>query len=198
MSPIVLKTVCVFCGSSTGRRDSYSEAAISLADLLIERRIGLVYGGGNIGLMGLMADRMLQAGCPVTGVLPEFMDGHVGHLPYTAYYPVKTMHERKEKMRELSDAFLAMPGGFGTWEELLEAATLTQLGVQDKPCGLLNIDHYYDALIRQFEHAVEEGFVRAAHHESLIIESDPLRLMDRLAAYVPLRISKWDAEHEAG
>ncbi len=197
MTVNAIKTVCVFCGSSTGHREVYREAAIRLADTLIERGIGLVYGGGNIGLMGITADRMLKAGCPVTGVLPEFMDGHVGHLSYSAYYPVKTMSERKEKMRELSDAFLAMPGGFGTWEELLEVSTLTQLGVQDKACGLLNTDHYYDALIQQFLHAVREGFVKEAHQRMLIIESDPACLLDRLAAYVPVRISKWKLDDEA-
>ncbi len=192
-----IKTVCVFCGSSIGRRVCYREAAIRLADVFIERGIGLIYGGGNIGLMGIVADRMLKAGSYVAGILPRFMDGHVGHLPYSDYFPVKTMHERKEKMRELSDAFIALPGGFGTWEEILEAATLTQLGVHDKACGLLNTEHYYDALIQQFHHAVQEGFVKAAHQEAFIVESEPARLMDRLADFIPVRVSKWKQDHDA-
>jgi hypothetical protein len=164
-----------------GRQSIYGEAAESLARHLAHRGIGIVYGGAHVGLMGRLADTALAAGGEVTGVIPESMvQREIAHQGLTELRIVRSMHERKATMADLSDAFIALPGGFGTFEEFCEILTWTQLGIQNKPCGLLNVNGYYDPLLRLFDHAVEEGFLKP-HNRSLAISgNDAESLIDRL------------------
>ena len=157
---MTFRTICVFCGSNLGIRPVYRAAAERLASLLLQRGIELIYGGGNVGLMGVLADTMLAQGGRVIGVIPQsLLAREVGHRGLTKLHVVSSMHERKALMADLSDAFLALPGGFGTFEEFCEIVTWSQLGIHQKPCGLLNVDGYYDPLLRLFDHAVGEGFL---------------------------------------
>jgi uncharacterized protein (TIGR00730 family) len=187
-----LRRICVFCGSNPGRRPEYAGAAREMGRVLVERGLGLVYGGGKVGLMGIVADTVLAGGGEAVGVIPEaLMAREVGHLGLTALHVVATMHERKALMADLADGFVALPGGFGTFEEFCEVLTWSQLGFHPKPCGLLNVAGYYDPLLALFDHAVEEGFV-PPHHRALVIEeTDPARLLDRFAAFRPPSTSKW-------
>ncbi|MGA7929157.1 MAG: TIGR00730 family Rossman fold protein, partial [Candidatus Sulfotelmatobacter sp.] len=156
-----MKRICVFCGSSPGRRPEYRAAAEEMAAELVRRNIGLVYGGGNVGLMGILADAVLKAGGEGVGVIPEhLMVREVGHRGLTKLHVVHTMHERKALMADLSDAFVALPGGFGTLDEFCEVVTCTQLGLHAKPCGILNVLGFYSPLLRMFDHAVEERFLK--------------------------------------
>ena len=178
----MLKRICVFCGSSAGVHSLYAEAAQAVGRLLCRRGIELVYGGGNVGLMGVLADACLAGGSQVIGVIPQaLVEGEVAHLGLTELRVVKSMHERKAVMAELSDAFVALPGGYGTWEELFEMLTWTQLGLQRKPCGLLNVNGYYDPLLELADQAVSEGFLRGANRELLLSDDDAERLLDRLS-----------------
>jgi uncharacterized protein (TIGR00730 family) len=159
---------------------------------LVRRGLGLVYGGGNIGLMGTIADTVMQGGGEVIGVIPEaLVERELALDDVTQLIVVRSMHERKAKMAELSDAFIAMPGGFGTFEEFCEIITWAQLGLHRKPCGILNVDGYYDPFLTLFDHAVAEGFVRPANRLLVTQETDPDRLLDLLATYVPLPTEKW-------
>jgi len=186
------RRVCVFCGSSPGVRPEYADAAAGVGRLLAERGIGLVYGGGRVGLMGIAADAALAAGGEVIGVIPEsMMTREVGHSGVTEMHVVPTMHQRKALMYDLSDAFLALPGGYGTLDELCETLTWSQLGLHAKPCGLLNVAGYFDALVRFFDHATEEGFVRAAHRGLAPADDDPVRLLERMAAARAPVQEKW-------
>jgi uncharacterized protein (TIGR00730 family) len=176
--------VAVFCGSSAGNRPAYAEAARALGRALAGRGIGLVYGGGRVGLMGVVADTVLQAGGEAIGVIPEpLLRREVGHVGLSELVVVDSMHARKARMADLSDAFVALPGGFGTLEELLEVITWSQLGIHPKACALLDVAGFFDPLLRMFDHAVEEGFVRPAHRSLVVVERDPERLLDRLAAF---------------
>jgi uncharacterized protein (TIGR00730 family) len=178
-----LKRICVFCGASAGSRAEYASAARALASLMAAQGIGLVYGGGNVGLMGVIADAMLDAGGEVIGVIPaSLVAKEVAHRAVTELRIVQTMHERKALMNDLSDAFVAMPGGFGTLEEFFEILTWSQLGFHGKPCGLLNVAGYYDGLLGMLDHAVAENFVRHDSRRLVIAESDAARLLQRLAA----------------
>lgn len=190
--PSPLRRVCVFCGSNPGRRPEYAEAAREMGRVLVDRGIGLVYGGGKVGLMGIVADTVLAGGGEVIGVIPEaLMAREVGHPGLTEMHVVRTMHERKAMMADRADAFVAMPGGFGTFEEYCEVLTWSQLGFHPKPCGLLNVAGYYDPLLALFDRGVEEGFV-PQHHRALVIEeTDPARLLDRFAGFRPPSTSKW-------
>jgi uncharacterized protein (TIGR00730 family) len=153
--------ICVFCGSTSGRRPVYATAARDLGTLLARRGIGLVYGGGKVGLMGALADAALAAGGEVIGVIPRFLlDKEVGHRGVTDLRVVDTMHERKALMASLADAFVALPGGLGTWEEFCEILTWGQLGLHQKPCLLVNVDGFYDSLVAQLDHAAAEGLLR--------------------------------------
>src|SRR5215471_20948929 len=153
--------ICVFCGSNLGFDAVYRDAATTLGGLLVDRGIGLVYGGGNIGLMGVLADTMLAHGGNVIGVIPEsLLAKEVGHQGVTELRIVKSMHERKALMADLSDGFIALPGGYGTFEEFCEVVTWSQLGLHAKPCGVLNVAGYYDSLLGLFDHSVREGFLR--------------------------------------
>jgi len=187
-----MKRVCVFCGSNPGVREDYRNSAQALARALAGRGLGLVYGGGNVGLMGMLADSMLQAGGEVIGVIPRSLVAkEVAHHGVTELRIVDTMHERKALMNDLSDAFIALPGGFGTLDELFEILTWSQLGIHGKPSGLLNVAGYYDRLLAMLDHAVAEGFLRPAHRDLVIADSDVDALLLRLAAFVPVPVGKW-------
>ena len=178
----MLKRICVFCGSSAGVHSLYAEAAQAVGRLLCRRGIELVYGGGNVGLMGVLADACLAGGTRVIGVIPQaLVDREVAHLGLTELRVVNSMHERKAVMAELADGFVALPGGYGTWEELFEMLTWTQLGIQQRPCGLLNVNGYYDPLLELADRAVSEGFLREASRELLLSDDDAERLLDRLS-----------------
>jgi uncharacterized protein (TIGR00730 family) len=178
-----MKAVCVFCGSSAGSRPEYAEAATRLGVELARRNIELVWGGGHVGLMGILADAVLRAGGRATGVIPRaLVERELGHGRATVMHVVETMHERKALMARLSDAFIAMPGGFGTLDELCEILTWKQLGIHDKPIGLLDVAGYFGPLGAAFDHAVAEGFVGRRERAMLALEADPERLLDTLAA----------------
>ena len=186
MDVLPLTRVCVFCGSSVGHRSDYRDAATALAKEIAARNIGLVFGGGRVGLMGLLADAILAAGGHAIGVIPHFMiERELAHQGLPDLRVVQSMHERKALMASLADAFIAMPGGFGTFEELCEAITWTQLGLHRKRCGLLNVRSYYDPLLALLDRAVDEGFVRDDTREILVAREDPKALLDLLAT--PLR-----------
>ena len=179
-----IKRICVFSGSSPGRRSSYENAAKELGNELLKHNIELVYGGGNVGLMGVIADTVIASGGKVIGVIPEFLQKQeVSHVALTELHIVQSMHERKAMMSELSDAFIAMPGGIGTFEELLEVMTWQQLGVQAKPCALLNTDNYFDHLIALLEHAVAEEFLKSRHKKMLLVEKNSEHLVKLLFDY---------------
>jgi uncharacterized protein (TIGR00730 family) len=188
----VLRRICVFCGSSFGSRPAYREAAGAVGRLLCRRGIELVYGGTNVGLMGALADACLGGGGRVIGVIPQaLVDKELAHGGLTELRVVRSMHERKSLMADLSDAFLALPGGYGTWDELCEALTWTQLGIQRKACALLNVSGYYDAFLEFADRAVSEGFLRDVNRDLLLSDDDPARLLDRLASYSPPVVDKW-------
>ncbi|MGI8911050.1 MAG: TIGR00730 family Rossman fold protein [Rubrobacteraceae bacterium] len=192
-----MKSICVFCGSSFGTEPAYEEAARHLGQTLAEAGITLVYGGGNVGLMGVAADAALEAGGEVIGVIPEaLMRREIGHPGLANLYVVGSMHERKAKMAELSDGFVALPGGTGTLEELFEILTWAQLGEHEKPCGLLDIAGYYGPLLAVFGHMVEKGFLKERHREMLLVEREPAALLERFARYEPPRVAKWIDESE--
>lgn len=181
-----MKRVCVFCGSRNGTRDQYVAAARRTGEALARRGIGLVYGGGGIGLMGVLADAAVSAGGDVIGVIPEaLMAREVAHRGLTDLRVVASMHERKALMAELADAFVALPGGFGTLEEFCEALTWAQLGIHRKPCGLLNVEGFFDPLLSLFDHAVRERFVSPDHRSLVVVEEDPERLLDALSRWEP-------------
>ena len=193
-----MNRICIFCGSSTGTRSIYADAARAMGQALLRRRIGLVYGGGNVGLMGTVADVVMQGGGEVIGVIPEaLVTRELAHGDITQLIIVHSMHERKAKMAELSDAFIAMPGGYGTFEEFCEIITWAQLGLHRKPCALLNVDGYYDALLMLFDRAVEEGFLRPTNRRLVIEETDPYRLLEALASYTPPPTEKWIGRDES-
>jgi uncharacterized protein (TIGR00730 family) len=192
-----IRRICVFCGSNAGRRPEYAEAAREMGRVLVERGLGLVYGGGKVGLMGIVADTVLAGGGEAIGVIPEaLMAREVGHAGLTGLHVVGTMHERKAMMADLADGFVALPGGFGTFEEFCEVLTWSQLGFHPKPCGLLNVAGYYGPLLALFAHAVEEGFVPPQHRALVIQETDPARLLDRFAAFRPPSTAKWIGREE--
>jgi uncharacterized protein (TIGR00730 family) len=187
-----VRRVCVYAGSNPGSHPAYAEAAQALAATMAARGIGLVYGGGKVGLMGVLADTMLEHGGEAIGVMPQaLIDREIGHPGLTELRVVRSMHERKSQMAELSDAFVAVPGGIGTLEELIEVYTWSQLGMHDKACGVLNVRGYYDHLAALLDHAVAEGFLRPQHRAVLSVAGEPAELLDRLAAFVPPAIGKW-------
>jgi uncharacterized protein (TIGR00730 family) len=177
-----LRRVCVFCGSSTGGRALYADAATELAREMVGRGIGLVFGGGAVGLMGVIADAVLAAGGHAIGVIPHALVAReLAHRALPDLRVVNSMHERKATMAALADAFVAMPGGFGTVEEFCEVITWTQLGVHRKPCGLLNVGGFYDPLIAQFDRGVAEGFIKIGNRRIVVAHADPGALLDALA-----------------
>ena len=189
MSPV---RVCIFCGSNAGRSPAFATVSQALAIELVRRGIEIVYGGGNVGLMGVVADAALAAGGRVTGVIPRgLVSRELAHPALTALHVVESMHERKALMAELSDAFIALPGGFGTLEEFCEVVTWTQLGIHQKPCGLLNVDGYYDGLLAFLAHALQEEFLRPTHFEIVVASDDPHDLIDRVQRWRPPVVTRW-------
>ena len=186
------KRLCVFCGSSHGANPLYAEAAKNVGAELARRGIGLVYGGGNVGLMGVIADAVLAAGGDVIGVIPEaLMAKEVGHRGLPDLRVVKTMHERKALMAELSDGFVALPGGVGTFEEFFEIVTWAQLGLHSKPCALLNVNGFYDPLLRLMDHAIAERFVKPKQRDLVLVDADFSALLDRMATHHVPHEPKW-------
>jgi uncharacterized protein (TIGR00730 family) len=190
--------ICVFCGSSPGRRPAYATAARRLGALLAERGIGLVYGGGNVGLMGVVADAALEGGGEVIGVIPRaLVERELAHARLSQLVVVDSMHERKRRMHDLSDGFIALPGGFGTLDELFEALTWAQLGVHQKPCGLLDVDGFWRPLRALVAEQVAEDFVRS-HHAAMLLSADSAEaLLDAFARYVPPEVTKWIGRAES-
>jgi uncharacterized protein (TIGR00730 family) len=177
--------VCVFCGSSSGTNLAYAQACRRLGESLARRGVGLVYGGASVGLMGILADAAIAAGGSATGVITEALAGHeIAHGALDRLHVVTTMHERKALMSELSDAFLMAPGGFGTYEEFLEAVTWTQLGLHEKRCGVLNVNGFFDGLLAFFEHAVQSGFIKQAQFDALVVSEDVDALLDAVVGPV--------------
>lgn len=192
MNPRNFRRVCVFCGSSVGKDPIFSERAAELGRVLAARGIALVYGGGKVGLMGVIANAVLEAGGQVYGVIPEKLRSlEVGHDALTEMFVVDSMHARKAMMANLSDAFIAMPGGWGTLEELFEVTTWTQLNYHKKPIGLLNVGGYYDQLIEWADGAVEAGFIRPIHRPLITAETDPERLIEKLRVAEVPDLAKW-------
>ena len=187
-----MKAICVYCGSSPGRLEVYASAARALGQALVERDLGLVYGGASIGLMGLIADTVLQLGGRAVGVIPQALARkEVVHRHLTELHVTRSMHERKTLMADLSGGFVAMPGGIGTFEEIFEIWTWAQLGIHAKPCGLLNVAGYYDALSTFLDHAAAEQFLKPPHRSLLMVEQEPQALLDRFASYQPPSVRKW-------
>jgi uncharacterized protein (TIGR00730 family) len=187
-----LKALCVYCGSSPGLHASYVETAEAFGRLLAKEGITLVYGGGNVGVMGAIADSVLRAGGQVIGVIPEQMVAkELAHNGLTMLHRVASMHERKWKMAELADAFVALPGGVGTMEEIFEAFTWTQLGIHSKPCAFLDVEQYYARLFQFLDHMAEQRFIRKEHLAFLIRAKDPSDLLIKLRNYTPRIVEKW-------
>jgi len=187
-----MKRICVFCGSSPGRSETYAAVASALGRSLVRRGIGLVYGGASVGLMGTLADAVLEAGGDVIGVIPQTLVKYeVAHRGLPDLRVVASMHQRKAMMADLADGFVAMPGGIGTLEEFFEVLTWAQLGEHSKPCGLLDIDSYYSHLLAFLDHAVDKRFLRPENRAMLIVESTADAIIDRLEAYRAPKIGKW-------
>jgi uncharacterized protein (TIGR00730 family) len=187
-----MKRICIFCASSPGNRPEYAAAAEQMATELVNRKIGLVYGGSKVGLMGVLADAVLGAGGEAVGVIPKnLMEREVGHAGLSKLHVVQSMHERKALMADLSDAFIALPGGFGTLEEFCEVVTWSQLGLHAKPCGILNVLEYYSPLLAMFDHAVEERFLKPENRALVLARASPAELLRALEQWRPLRVEKW-------
>jgi len=187
-----MKNVCVFCGSSMGTNPVYREKAIELANYLIQHDMTLIYGGADVGLMKILADKMLEAHKTVIGIMPKHLiEQEVAHMGITELIEVESMAERKDKLISMSDGFIALPGGFGTLDELAEVMVLDQLRVIEKPMGLLNVNNYFDYLVKYFELGVKEGFIRQEHLDNLFVDSSALRLMEKINSYSPVKMNKW-------
>jgi len=186
-----IKRICVYAGANPGNDDHYRTAAQNLANLLVRRGIGIVYGGGNVGLMGELADTVLAAGGEVVGIMPrQLVEKEVAHLGLTDLHVVESMHERKAAMADLSDAFVALPGGIGTLEEIIEVYTWSQLGLHQKACALLNINGYYDDLTAFLDHAVAEGFLAESHRGLLVVVERPEELIEHVEGWDPPHLDK--------
>ncbi len=187
-----LKSVCVFCGSKVGVGDGYREQTAMLGRLLAEHQIRLVFGGGSVGLMGVVADAVLESGGQVTGVIPGMLaTKELLHPDVSDMHRVDDMHTRKALMAELSDAFIALPGGYGTFEELFEIITWAQLGIHEKNIGLLNVAGFFDPLVRMIDHAIQEGFIKPKHRELIVVEERPDALLERLVEHQMPKVKKW-------
>lgn len=186
-----LNRICVYCGSSQGTRPEYMESATQLGASLAAQNIELVYGGANVGLMGAVANGALKQGGKAIGVIPKALDEKVGHPSLSELHVVENMHERKNKMFELADGFIALPGGLGTLEEVFEILTWGQLGFHEKPCGVLNIAGYYDSLLGFLQNATAEGFIKSAHAQMLLVDSEASGLIQQMRVYQKPSITKW-------
>lgn len=180
----MIKKLAIFCGSSTGHNPVYANATRALASILFQADIGVVYGGGRIGLMGVVADSMISLGGEVIGVIPrKLMDKEVGHKNITKLHIVETMHQRKARMADLSDGFIALPGGVGTLEEIIEVFTWLQIGYHHKPCAFLNTEGYFNKLFDFVDHMVEEGFLTESHRSKLIVTEDPEDILKKMQVF---------------
>ncbi len=186
-----MKNICVFCGSSPGIDPAYLRMANKLGEEISARGLGLVYGGSNLGLMGAVAKSTLSGGSCVTGIMPKVFEGKVQHPDLTELIITDTMHQRKAIMFEISDAFIALPGGFGTFEEMLEIFTWLQIGYSSKPCGILNVNGYYDELLKFFDKAVEMRFVRKEHLDAIIVDTDSKKIFDKFEKFKLVKVDKW-------
>ena len=187
-----MKSLCVFTGSSRGARDEYANAARELGRVMVGRDITLVFGGGNVGLMGFLSDEIMARGGRAIGVIPEaLVKKEVAHAGLTELRVVRSMHERKAMMADLADAFVALPGGMGTLDEFFEILTWAQLGFHRKPCGMLNVGGYFDGLLAFLDHSVDERFVRKEHRDMITVETSPAALLDELARHKPPVVEKW-------
>lgn len=187
-----MKNICVFCGSSMGFDKRYEEAAARLGEVLADNGCTLYYGGGSVGLMNVIANKMLECGCEVIGVMPDFLlDHEIGHPTITKMIPTKTMAERKEILIHKSDAFIAMPGGFGTLDEFSEVVVADQLRLIEKPIALYNTLGYYDDLVRWIDRGVRDGFIRGDHYKNVIVTDDPKELFTKMRDYNPVKMEKW-------
>ncbi len=186
-----MKRICVFCGSSPGARSEYLQAAIELGHALASKNIGLVYGGAKVGMMGKIAESVLERGGEVIGVIPkDLVEREVAFTDLADLRVVSSMHERKALMADLSDGFIALPGGLGTIEEFFEVVTWAQLGIHPKPCGLLNVRGYYDKLMDFLDHTVSEKFVEAEHHSMILVDENPEHLLQKFETYQPPTVDK--------
>lgn len=198
-----MKRICIYCGSKTGDHPAYREAAEALGQQLVDRKLELVFGAGSIGLMGVVANTVLQgggtliAGGTVIGVIPKFLSGReVMHQQMSETHIVESMHERKALMEEMSDGFIAMPGGLGTFEELFEILTWSQLGLHRKNVGLLNVRGYFDPLLQQIDHAIAEGFVKPDNRELFVVSEDPAELLDLLEQHELPEVKRWMTDED--
>jgi uncharacterized protein (TIGR00730 family) len=192
-----MRSICVFCGSSSGSDLAYEDAARSLGETLAESGITLVYGGGHVGLMGVVANAALASGGEAVGVIPHsLVEREIAHNGLTDLHVVGSMHERKAMMSELSEGFIALPGGTGTMEEFFEVLTWAQLGEHGKPCGLLNVAEYYDPLLAVFDHMVANGFLSEANRSIVIVETEPITMLGRFEKYRPPQLPKWTDKSE--
>ncbi|UCS94465.1 TIGR00730 family Rossman fold protein [Echinicola marina] len=189
-----MKKITIYCGSNTGKNPAYKQGAIALIQAMVHRKLDLVYGAGKVGLMGIIANQMLSVGRNVYGIIPQkLVDVEVAHQGLTELTIVETMRDRKWLMAERGDGFIAMPGGIGTLEELFEIMTLNQLGYIQKPLALYNVQGYYDRLINFLDFSAKEGFLKQEQMDLLIISDDPEEILDKMAAYKPKFIPKWEA-----
>lgn len=187
-----MRRVCVYCGSNLGVRPEYSAAARELADVLVRHELDLVYGGADKGIMGVLADAMLEHGGKVHGVMPKMLtEKEIAHQGLTELHVVASMHERKTMMAALSDGFIALPGGYGTLEEIIEIITWGQLRFHDKPCGLLNVNGYFDHLLAYLDNANKEGFLRRENRDMLLVDSDPVGIVRQFERYTAPHVEKW-------
>ena len=192
-----MRSICVFCGSSPGNDPAYATAARRLGQMFAQEGITLIYGGGRVGLMGVVADAVLDADGEAIGVIPKaLLEREIGHTSLTDLRVVGSMHERKALMCELSDGFIALPGGSGTLEEFFEVLTWAQLGEHAKPCGLLNAGDYYDPLLSLFDHMVERGFLSEEHRAMILVDTEPQPLLETMRCYRPPKTAKWIDKEE--
>jgi uncharacterized protein (TIGR00730 family) len=186
-----MKSICVFCGSSSGNNPIYPAAAKHLGDELVRQDLSLVYGGASVGLMGIIADSVLKAGGQVFGVIPKMLESReIAHQNLTKLYVVDSMHERKQIMFDLSDGFITLPGGLGSIEEICEVLTWGQLGLHKKPCGFLNISNFFNPLISQFERCVQDGMMKEEYREMILLDNSPVGLIQKLRSYQAPDIEK--------
>ncbi len=188
----IIKRLCVYCGSSPGKKSEYGAAARQLGSIMVSKNIGLVYGGASVGIMGEIADSVIKGGGEVIGVIPQsLLEKEVAHTGLSDLRVVDSMHKRKALMAELSDGFIALPGGLGTIEEFFEVMTWAQLGMHQKPCGLLNVCQYYQKLIDFLNHAVTERFLKEVHRSLVLVEESPDALLQKFEAYETPEVAKW-------
>lgn len=192
-----MKNICVFCGSAVGKNPIYKQTAQELGLLFVKKQIRLIYGGGRVGLMGIMADTVMQNGGKVVGIIPQFLiEMEVAHSRLSEMIMVKTMHERKKRMTDMAQGFVVMPGGIGTMDEFFEVFTWAQLGLHTKPIGLLNTNGFFDKLLAYIDFAVEEGFVKAQSREMMLIETDAEHLIESMQNYEANHVKKWLTKHQ--